>query len=131
MKKVSLILLMAAIGVNTQIAHAQQSDTSKNKIEVKKKVKTGVNGRHVTKIKVEGKGTPESINNAAAAAATGKTQVVVTPAPTVVVAPAAKPTTTVTTTTQTQTKPVVTTNKKSVVTTKTHVSHRAAATRRP
>jgi hypothetical protein len=130
MKKISLILLMAGMGLTTQFVQAQDNDTTKNKIEVKKKVKTGVHGRQVTKIKIEGKGTPEAINSAAASAVTGKTHVVVAPAPApapvvvVAPAPAAKPATTVTTTV---TKPVVTaTSKKTITTTATHTSHTTA-----
>lgn len=134
MKKISLILLMAGMGLTTQFAHAQDNDTTKNKIEVKKKVKTGVHGRQVTKIKIEGKGTPEAINSAAASAVTGKTHVVVAPAPArpqvVVVnrAPESKPATTTVTTT-TQTKPVVTTRQTTTSATKTSTAHVVHTTR--
>lgn len=130
MKKISLILLMAGIGFTAKPAHAQDNDTSKNKIEVKKKVKTGAHGRQVTKIKVEGKGTPEAINSAATTAVTGKTHVVVAPAP--AVAPAATPVVIVnpspepkpaTTTVTTTTKPVITTSKTTTSTVKTSTSH--------
>jgi hypothetical protein len=132
MKKISLILLMAGIGFTAQPVHAQDNDTSKNKIEVKKKIKVGAHGRQVTKIKVEGKGTPEAINSAATTAVTGKTHVVVAPAP--AVAPAATPVviinqhpepkpaaTTVTTTTET--KPVIATSKTTTSSVKTSTSH--------
>jgi hypothetical protein len=141
MKKISLMLVIASLGLTTQFANAQDNDTSKNKIEVKKKVKTGVHGRQVTKIKVEGKGTPEAINSAAASAVTGKTRVVVapTPAPTppqVVVVnrnPDPKPATT-TVVTKTETKPVVTTRQTTTTATRTstaHVVHKTTPVKRP
>ncbi len=126
MKKISLMLLMASMGLTAQFVHAQDNDTSKNKIEVKKKVKTGVHGRQVTKIKVEGKGTPEAISNAAATAATGKTHVVVAPAPAptpaqvVVVDRRTEPKPAATTvTTTTETKPVITTRQTTTRATRT------------
>lgn len=130
MKKISLILLIAGMGLTTQFVNAQDSDTTKNKIEVKKKVKVGVHGRQVTKIKVEGKGTPEAISNAAATAATGKTHVVVAPAATpapaqvVVVDRRAEPKPAATTvTTTTETKPVVTTRQTTTSATRTSTAH--------
>jgi hypothetical protein len=58
------MLLIAGIVWTVQSANAQNNDTTKNHIEIKKKVKTGVNGRKVTKIKIEG-------NNGKAGTATG------------------------------------------------------------
>jgi hypothetical protein len=138
MKKISLILLMAGMVWAIQPAHAQTNDTTKNKIEVKKKVKTGVNGRKVTKIKMEGTGTPGTLAGAADGTVTGKLPapavtvipppVVVTPPPVDVTPPPApvpptvivvtpqpdpKPapvTTTVTTTTETKPVPAVATS---------------------
>ena len=86
MKKISLILVMAGMVWALQPAHAQtteSTDTSKNKIEVKKKVKTGAHGRQVTKIKMTGKGTQGSIHDAADGAVTGTipAPVIVTPPP--------------------------------------------------
>ena len=64
MKKISLVLAVAALGLTVQTTFAQTTDTSKNKVEVKKKVKVGVNGRQVTKIKMESKGTPGTVSSA-------------------------------------------------------------------
>jgi len=139
MKRISLILFIASMFWIVQTVQAQtQEDTTKNHVEVKKKVKKGAHGRTVTKIKMTGKGTPGAIDDAADGAVTGHSKpapppapVVITtpappapepPAPTVVVvhdtvvkpepvpvaAPAPAPTTTEVTTT-TETKPVVTT----------------------
>jgi hypothetical protein len=142
MKKISLILVMAGMVWAIQPAHAQTIDSSKNRIEVKKKVKTGVNGRKVTKIKMEGTGTQGAISGAADGTVTGKlpAPVTVTPPPApapptvVVVTPPspdikpAPPTTDVTTTT-TETKPVpvapTSSTSTSQTTTSTHVVHSA------
>jgi hypothetical protein len=139
MKKISLILVMAGMVWAIQPAHAQTIDSSKNRIEVKKKVKTGVNGRKVTKIKMEGTGTQGAISGAADGTVTGKlpAPAVVTPppapvAPTVVLVtplpekPVA-PTTEVTTTTETKPVPVAPTSSTSTsqTTTSTHVVHSA------
>lgn len=125
MKKINFLALVAAAVFSAHFASAQDNDTSKNKIEVKKKVKTGVHGRQVTKIKVEGKGTPEAISNVAATASTGKTHVVVaqpaTPAPVVVVNPQPQPAATTTTTSVTKPAPTVHTT----TTTTTHTATRA------
>jgi hypothetical protein len=138
MKKISLMLAMASMVWAIQPAHAQTTDSSKNRIEVKKKVKTGVNGRKVTKIKMEGTGTQGAISGAADGTVTGKlpAPVVVTPppapvAPTVVLVtpepekPVA-PTTEVTTTTETKPVPVAPARSTSTSqTTSTHVVHSA------
>lgn len=136
MKKISLIALATAAILSAQIVRAQDNDTSKNKIEVKKKVKTGVHGRQVTKIKLEGKGTSEAINNAASTTTTGKTHVVVaqpvapaTP-PVVVVNPQSQPKPATTTTTTTLvTKPVQTT--RTITSTSTHASTHVSTRRHP
>jgi hypothetical protein len=135
MKKISLILVMAGMVWAIQPARAQTIDSSKNRIEVKKKVKTGVNGRKVTKIKMEGTGTQGAISGAADGTVTGKlpAPAVVTPppapaAPTVVLVtpqpekPVA-PTTEVTTTTETKPAPVAPASSTSTsqTTTSTHV----------
>ena len=84
MKKISLILLMAGMVWTIQTARAQTSestDTSKNRVEIKKKVKTGAHGRQVTKIKMEGKGTQATLHDPADGVVTGKlpAPVIVTP----------------------------------------------------
>jgi hypothetical protein len=137
MKKISIVLIAAVIGLTIQSAHSQSSDTTKNHIEIKKKVKVGAHGRQVTKIKMEGKGTPSSISGAAEGAATGKLPEKATPPaqpvnPTIVVvhepAPAIEPekrpspsTTTVTTTTEAKPVPVTTTHITKTTTTTAHV----------
>ena|ERR1700722_4623158 len=152
MKKISLIILFVAGMIWTvQTAQAQTQDTTKNNVEVKKKVKKGAHGRTVTKIKMTGKGTAGAIDGAADGAATGHLQpapapapIVITtpappappaPAPTVVVVhdtvrtpapapvyvPAPAPTTTEVTTT-TETKPAVATH---------HVTHTGSAYHKP
>ena len=155
MKKISLILFIAGMIWTVQTAQAQTQDTTKNSIEVKKKVKKGAHGRTVTKIKVTGTGTPDAINSAADGAVTGHlkpapapvviitppppapeppapTVVVVhdtvrTPAPAPVVAPVAIPAPTTTeVTTTTETKPVVTAK---VAT--HHVTHTASTYHKP
>lgn len=139
MKKISLILVMAGMVWAIQPAHAQTIDSSKNRIEVKKKVKTGVNGRKVTKVKMEGTGTQGAISGAADGTVTGKlpAPAVVTPPPApvtptvVVVTPEPEkpvsPTTEVTTTTETKPAPVVpeSTTSTRQTTTSTHVVHSA------
>jgi hypothetical protein len=149
MKKISLILFLAGIVWTVQTAQAQTQDTTKNSIEVKKKVRQGSHGRTITKIKMTGKGTPGAINDAAESAVTGhskpqpvpapiivtppppapepaETKVLVvhdtvrTPAPAAVVVPVPAPTTTQVTTT-TETKPVVT----------AHVTRTSTAYHRP
>jgi len=155
MKKISLILLIAGMVWTVQTAQAQTQDTTKNSIEIKKKVKKGAHGRTVTKIKMTGTGTPDAVDGAADGVATGHLKpaptpapIVITtpappapepPAPTVVVVhdtvrtpapapvyiPAPAPTTTEVTTT-TETKPVVTAK---VAT--HHVTHTASAYHRP
>jgi hypothetical protein len=99
MKKISLILIMAGMIWTVQTANAQTQDTTKNNIEIKKKVKKGAHGRTVTKIKMEGTGTPDAIKGAAEGAVTGHLPtpapvavtppVVVTPPPPPVIEPAA------------------------------------------
>jgi len=135
MKRISLILFIAVMVWIVQAAQAQTEDTTKNHVEVKKKVKKGAHGRTVTKIRMTGKGTPDAVGDAADGAVTGHlkpapepTPIVVTPpppspepapapAPTVVVvhdtvrtpapAPVAAPAPTTTeVTTTTETKPV-------------------------
>ncbi|PTQ92709.1 hypothetical protein C8P68_11186 [Mucilaginibacter yixingensis] len=141
MKKVTLVLLTACLIWTVQTVKAQTPDTTKNNIEVKKKVKQGVHGRTVTKVKMTGKGTPEALKESANGTATGHLAppkpavepVVVTPppaTPAVVVvhdtvhqtapAPAPKTTTTRVTTT-TETRPVVT---------KTTTTHHVVATKK-
>ncbi|HWZ03964.1 MAG TPA: hypothetical protein VNX40_10180, partial [Mucilaginibacter sp.] len=83
MKKISLILFVAGMIWTVQTAQAQIQDTTKNKIEVKKKVRKGAHGRTVTKIKMTGKGTPGAIDDAADGAATGHFKPAPTPAPVV------------------------------------------------
>jgi hypothetical protein len=87
MKKISLILLIAGMIWTVQTAKAQTQDTTKNNIEVKKKVKKGAHGRTVTKIKMTGKGTAGAIDGAADGAATGHLQPAPAPAPVVIVSP--------------------------------------------
>jgi len=152
MKKFSLILLMAGMIWTVQTAKAQTQDTTKNSIEVKKKVRQGAHGRTITKIKVTGTGTPDAINGAADGAVTGHPKPAPTPAPVVVVtppppapepppapapsvvvvhdtvrtpAPVPAPTTTQVTTT-TETKPVVTASA-----TTHHVTHTTSAYHKP
>ncbi|BAU52409.1 hypothetical protein MgSA37_00566 [Mucilaginibacter gotjawali] len=137
MKKISLIIFMAGMIWTIQTAKAQQTqDTTKNRIEIKKKVKKGAHGRTVTKIKMTGTGTSDAISGAADGAATGHLKPAPVPAPIVVntppppapeppaptvvvvhdtvrtpapvVAPAPPATTTTQVTTTTETKPVVT-----------------------
>jgi hypothetical protein len=161
MKKISLILLLAAFVWTVQTAQAQTQDTTKkvqdttkNHIDIKKKVRQGSHGRTITKIKVSGKGTPGAISDAAEGALTGHVQkpvpapVVVTPppptpAPTVVVVhdtvrtpapapvpvavPAPTPTTTEVTTT-TETKPAVAANVTTHHATRTSTYHRPVRT---
>jgi len=147
---------MAGMIWTVQTAQAQTQDTTKNSVEVKKKVKKGAHGRTVTKIKMTGTGTPDAINGAADGVATGHLKpapapapIVITtpappapepPAPTVVVVhdtvrtpapapvyvPAPAPTTTTEVTTTTETKPAVTTT---VAT--HHVTHTGSAYRKP
>lgn len=72
MKKISLLVVLASIYLAISPAKAQSPDTTKNKVEIKKKTKVGVNGRQVTKIKMETKGTPEAVTEAVESAVTGK-----------------------------------------------------------
>ena len=125
MKKISLIALATAMVLSVQFAKAQDNDTSKNKIDVKKKVKTGVHGRQVTKIKVQGKGTPEALNKAAATATTEKTQVITRPAPTSVVVVNQQPQAA---TTQAA-KPAPTTQSTKITSSHTHVIARKSRVR--
>jgi hypothetical protein len=89
MKKISLILFIAGMIWTVQTAQAQTQDTTKNHVEVKKKVKKGAHGRTVTKIKMTGTGTPYAIDGAADGAATGHLKPAPTPAPIVVTPPPA------------------------------------------
>ncbi|MDR3695645.1 hypothetical protein [Mucilaginibacter sp.] len=89
MKKISLIILIAGMIWTVQTAQAQTQDTTKNSIEVKKKVKKGAHGRTVTKIKMTGTGTPDAINGAADGAVTGHLKPAPAPAPIVVTPPPA------------------------------------------
>lgn len=132
MKKISLILAAAVMVLTVQSARSQSSDTTKNHIEIKKKVKVGAHGRQVTKIKMEGKGTPGAITDAASGAVTGKIPQKVTAkpvSPTVVVVkpePASKPapsTTIVTTTAPVKHAPVITTHTTTTTTTTAHTVH--------
>lgn len=155
MKKISLILFIAGLVWTVQTAQAQTQDTTKNKIEIKKKVRKGSHGRTITKIKMTGTGTPGAISDAAEGAVTGHVQkpapapVVVTPpppapepaAPTVVVVhdtvrapapapvavPAPRPTTTEVTTT-TETKPAVAANVTTHHVTRTSTMHKPVHT---
>ena len=134
MKKISLIVAMASIVFAIQSAHAQSTDTAKNKVEIKKKVKVGTHGRQVTKIKMESKGTPDAVAGSVdGAMGVNKTRVVAAPAasPTVVVVHDPAPTpapvaTTVTTTTEAKRVPVTTTHTTSTATS-THVVHATVA----
>jgi hypothetical protein len=147
MKRISLVLIMAGMIWTIQTAKAQTQDTTKNSIEIKKKVKKGAHGRTVTKIKMEGTGTPDAIKGAADGAVTGHlptpapiivtpspAPVVVvvhdtvrTPAPAPVVVPAPKPTPTTTeVTTTTETKPAAAT-----ISTTHHVTHTSTSYRKP
>ena len=81
MKKINLLFAVAALGLTVQTTFAQSIDTSKNKVEVKKKVKVGVNGRQVTKIKMESKGTPGTVSSAVDGTVNTNPKVA-TPAPT-------------------------------------------------
>lgn len=83
--------MMCAIIWSTQIAKAQTDDTTKNKIEIKKKVRKGSHGRTVTKIKMSGQGTASAINGAADGAVTGHLPTPPTPAPVVVTPPPPEP----------------------------------------
>jgi len=131
MKNISLILALAVMVWIVQPVHAQTVDTAKNHVEVKKKVKTGVHGRSVTKIKMEGKGTPGTLSGATEGAVTGKAPTPPPPAP--AAAPAANPTVVVVEP-QTDKKPdqskpvpVQTTTTHTVSTaTSTHVVHHVA-----
>ncbi|MCO5945791.1 hypothetical protein [Mucilaginibacter flavidus] len=156
MKKISLILLLAGLVWTVQTAQAQTQDTTKNKIEIKKKVRKGSHGRTITKIKMTGTGTPGAINDAAESAVTGHskpqpvpaptvvtppppatepvapTVVVVhdtvrTPAPAPVAVPAPTPTTTEVTTT-TETKPAVAANVSTHHVTRTSTTHKPVHT---
>lgn len=130
-------------------------DTTKNHIDIKKKVRQGSHGRTITKIKVSGKGTPGAINDAAEGALTGHVQkpapapvivtppppapepvtptvVVVhdtvrTPAPAPVAVPAPTPATTEVTTT-TETKPAIATNVATHHVTRTSAAHKPVHT---
>ncbi len=147
MKKIILLLFIAGMVWTVQTAQAQTQDTTKNSIEVKKKVRKGAHGRTITKIKMTGKGTPDAINGAADDAVTGHAKPVVinTPAPvqpqpTVVVVhdtvrtpipvpvyiPAPEPKTTEVTTTTTETKPDVTTSVNTH-----HATHTSTAYHKP
>ncbi len=130
MKTINLFLASAVLGLMVQTTFAQTTDTTKNKVEIKKKTKVGVNGRQVTKIKMESKGTPEAVTGAVENAVTGAPKKVVTqvqPAnPTVVVVrpePAVKATATTTAAVKT---PVTTTR-----TTTTTANVRRVSTSRP
>ena len=87
MKKISLILFIAGMIWTVQTAQAQTQDTTKNKIEVKKKVRKGAHGRTITKVKVTGTGTPDAINGAADGAVTGHLKPAPAPAPIVITTP--------------------------------------------
>jgi hypothetical protein len=84
MKRISLILFIASMIWIVQTAQAQTSDTTKNHVEVKKKVRKGAHGRTITKIKMTGKGTPGAIDGAADGAVTGHLQPSPAPPPLVV-----------------------------------------------
>jgi hypothetical protein len=152
MKKISLMLAMAGLAWTIQPANAQTTDTAKNKIEIKKKVKTGAHGRQVTKIKMESKGTAAAVSTAADGV-TGRVPapapvtvtpptVTVTPPPVMVTPPpqpatptivvihddkpvAPTPTSTSVTTTTTETQPVATTTSTRKTTTAHVTSARA------
>lgn len=72
MKKISLLVVLASICLAISPASAQAQDTTKNKVEIKKKTKIGANGQQETKIKMETKGTPEAVTGAVESAVTGK-----------------------------------------------------------
>ncbi|MEO6633360.1 MAG: hypothetical protein ABIN13_16600 [Mucilaginibacter sp.] len=91
MKKISLILFLAGLIWTVQTAQAQTQDTTKNTIEIKKKVRKGAHGRTITKIKMTGTGTPGAINDAAESAVTGHSKPQPTPAPIVVTPPPPAP----------------------------------------
>ena len=91
MKKIILILFIAGLVWTVQTAQAQTQDTTKNNVEVKKKVKKGAHGRTVTKIKMTGKGTPGAIDDAADGAVTGHLKPAPEPAPIVVTPPPPAP----------------------------------------
>ncbi len=135
MKTINLFLASAVLGLMVQTTFAQTTDTAKNKVEIKKKTKIGVNGRQVAKIKMESKGTPEAVTGAVEGAIPGSTpKKVVTqvqPAsPTVVVVqpePAVKATAT---TTAAVSKPVTTTRTTTTTTNYRHVSTSKPVTRK-
>ncbi len=126
MKTINLFLASAVLGLMVQTTFAQTTDTAKNKVEIKKKTKVGVNGRRVTKIKMESKGTADAVTGAVDGAVTGNTAKKVTTTqpvnPTVVVVqpePAVK----ATAATNTQVKtPVTTTRTTTTVVTNRNVS---------
>lgn len=89
MKKLSLILLTASLVWTVQTVKAQDQDTTKNKVEVKRKVKQGVHGRTVTKIKMNGQGTPDAVKEPANGTATGHLAPKPAPEPVVVTPPPA------------------------------------------
>jgi hypothetical protein len=91
MKKISLILFVAGMIWTVQTAQAQIQDTTKNKIEVKKKVRKGAHGRTITKVKMTGTGTPDAINDAAEGAVTGHSKPAQAPAPIVITTPPPPP----------------------------------------
>jgi hypothetical protein len=72
MKKISLLVVLASIGLAISTASAQTLDTTKNKVEIKKKTTVGANGKQETKIKMETKGTPEAVTGAVESAVTGR-----------------------------------------------------------
>ena len=74
MKKLSLLVVLASIGLAINTANAQSLDTTKNKVEIKKKTNVDANGRVETKIKMETKGTPEAVTGAVESAVTGRTR---------------------------------------------------------
>ena len=125
MKKINLLFAVAALGLTVQTTFAQSIDTSKNKVEVKKKVKVGVNGRQVTKIKMESKGTPGTVSSAVDGAVSTNPKVTssVQPVnPTVVVVQPQPAVKTTPTTTATVSKPVTTTRTTTVTTSSRNVA---------
>jgi hypothetical protein len=72
MKKLSLLVVLASIGLAINTASAQTPDTTKNKVEIKKKTNVDANGQVETKIKMETKGTPQAVAGAVESAVTGK-----------------------------------------------------------
>ncbi len=72
MKKLSLLVVLASIGLALNTAGAQSLDTTKNKVEIKKKTKVNKDGQVETKIKMESKGTPEAVTGAVESAVTGR-----------------------------------------------------------